>query len=757
MKRSQLSAFSGQQQCKRVGIAPCLEWTQVFALLVIVLLTLSCHKEPLRAQPAQSMLPAPVAPPILAPPSDPWAAYRPVLAGDSLEKQREIFQLGYRFFQEKNSEGARLFFARTLEVYPPLADYSLYYLGTLSREEGQTEEAKTFFLRLLTNHPDSVWVDRTALALATFALAENNWEAALHYAERARTARMAPAAVRHKAALIVAQAREGQGNIPEAYRLYQEVRRTTPGSGTGKMAKTHVERLRTLAPERFGLRNDREYLEEIRLLTKEADTSRVTELTQQFTAQFPNSALQPDVQTLLAAVYKGQGRVEDAIAAWKEIVTRYPDSAVAPTALHSWASLLWNKDRDSEARVVFERLTQRYPQHRQAAEAWYAIGRIFQEKKDDDRAAAAYQRLAILFPDNAHAREGRWRQAWMAYRRGDFRQAEELFTSLARSTAGTPEGESALYWQARSAAQRGQTEKAAQGYQDLLRRYPDGYYALWAEKWLQKTPPPLNPGTDGTVPSPSLSPALDAHYRKSQELVAIGLLSLARRELDVVKEQAQRDPAFTRFLLAEYSRVQGHAVALRMAVSLLRESKGNWQRYLYPHAYWEIVSIHAEEKRLDPYLVLALIRQESLFDPEAVSPAQAYGLMQLLPSTAARVVQTSAVSPAKLTDPTFNIATGTAYLRQLLDQFDENLIMAVAAYNAGENAVDKWKVRYPDLEPDEFVESISYRETRNYVKLVLRNYRTYQRLYAKELGTGGQGLVSIEREGGRRETSPFNP
>lgn len=227
---------------------------------------------------------------------------------------------------------------------------------------------------------------------------------------------------------------------------------------------------------------------------------------------------------------------------------------------------------------------------------------------------------------------------------------------------------------------------------------------------------------------PSLSPSMQRHYRRSQELYALGLLGFARRELDLIKDGSALDPSFARFLLAEYVRVEGHAAALRLAVNLSRNNQGNWRRYLFPQAYWDLTIAQAQEKRLDPYFVVALMRQESLFDPEAVSPAQAYGLMQLLPSTASRLTGAPA-STASLTNPIYNVRTGTLYLRQLLDMYDDNLIMATAAYNAGEKAVDKWRARYGDLEPDEFVESISYRETRNYVKLVMRNYRTYRRLY----------------------------
>ncbi|MCS6926587.1 MAG: lytic transglycosylase domain-containing protein, partial [Candidatus Binatia bacterium] len=274
----------------------------------------------------------------------------------------------------------------------------------------------------------------------------------------------------------------------------------------------------------------------------------------------------------------------------------------------------------------------------------------------------------------------------------------------------------------------------------------------WAEKRLRTMPQPLEPGTDGTISVPALPPSLDAHYRRSQELAALGFLELARRELDVVRDRGSHDPAFIRFLLTAYSQVHDHTTAMRLALTLSRQG-GNWRRYLFPHAYWDTVSTHAAQKGLDPYLVLALIRQESMFDPFAVSPAQAYGLMQLLATTAARITNTPAVSPRSLTDPEFNIAAGTTYLRWLLDQYGNNLIMAVAAYNAGENAVDKWRARYAGVELDEFVEQISYRETRNYVKLVLRNYRIYRRLYDKNLQSAGWYSLSGEQHTRASDTS----
>jgi len=173
--------------------------------------------------------------------------------------------------------------------------------------------------------------------------------------------------------------------------------------------------------------------------------------------------------------------------------------------------------------------------------------------------------------------------------------------------------------------------------------------------------------------------------------------------------------------------------ALRLAHVMRPASPGALREYLYPLGYWETVRAAARAHGVDPFLVLALIRQESLFEPEATSSAGARGLMQLLPATARHLARTDGASPPAelaLEDVETNIDLGTRLLARLLRQFGGSLVKALAAYNGGEDAVAKWERRYAGREPDEFVELISFRETRDYVKSVLRNYRVYRRLYA---------------------------
>src|SRR6516165_1371922 len=154
------------------------------------------------------------------------------------------------------------------------------------------------------------------------------------------------------------------------------------------------------------------------------------------------------------------------------------------------------------------------------------------------------------------------------------------------------------------------------------------------------------------------------------------------------------------------------------------------ERIRYPRGFWDLVAAAASHNQLDPYLVAALIRQESLFNPQARSISDARGLMQLLPTTANRyAVAAGITAPAvDLYDPNISIQLGTVYLRALMGMFGGDIFKVVAAYNAGEHSVSQWSARYPG-DHDQWVENIGFRETRDYVKKVIGGMREYRQLY----------------------------
>ena len=169
-----------------------------------------------------------------------------------------------------------------------------------------------------------------------------------------------------------------------------------------------------------------------------------------------------------------------------------------------------------------------------------------------------------------------------------------------------------------------------------------------------------------------------------------------------------------------------------------------------PPSFWEVAypqgllpTIQAATTNgVDPYLIAAVIREESVYNPDAVSPAGALGLMQVMPQTGQMIAGRlggESFSKERLFDPSYNIRLGSWYLGHLAEKFDHNPVYMVAAYNAGPEAVSRWVQQFGGTEPDEFIESIPYTETRLYVKRVLRSHREYRRVSGREC------VVSFEK------------
>ena len=240
------------------------------------------------------------------------------------------------------------------------------------------------------------------------------------------------------------------------------------------------------------------------------------------------------------------------------------------------------------------------------------------------------------------------------------------------------------------------------------------------------------------------------HYRKGIELKGLGLYQDAVRELSWLARTGTRGPKSLLHLSLHLSEAGAHHEALRLALLYFRDhldgrrkpTPSTLWRVAYPTGYLPIIESYAANP-VDPYLVAAIIREESMYDARAVSPAGAVGLMQIMPATARALTGDSDdldVIRKRLVEHRTNIRLGSQYLKTLLRQFSGNVLHAVAAYNAGPAAVSSWIRKHRDAAPTEFVELIPYRETRGYVKRVLRSYREYHRLQ-----NGGCGAGSLDK------------
>jgi len=665
--------------------------------------------------------PAPF-PPGVTPP----AAAAVIPEGRTLAERRELFQAAISFFDRGDGASAAPFFERIAATSPELGDYGLRYLARILDGRGDPASATPRWQALLDRFPDSVWRGEAELALARARAAESNWHAADNLVTAARED-LEDSAERAAVLGLAAEAARRLGQIDRAESIGAELRRRHPRSPEAVAERELASESR----EGRALSSAGRAREEVSLLLAEGEAARALELVRAAEDRFPSDL--PELLWLESSALAHGGDNDGSTRLLERIRATYPRHPVGAQALHRLGSQAWNRDEDETALGLLDLYVRQFPNGAQAPEAIYAIARIHQEAGRYAEAARGYARLAKLYPKTSLASEARFRVGWSEYRAGKAARAVKVFGDIAETDS--PDRTAALYWKARASGDLG-------NYQAVLEQAPESYYAALGEERLRQAQGAALAGRLPLDPSSAAGDAActsgDPHYVRFAELKAMSFARLARRELAEYQERVSGCDAF---FIRSWIEIGGY----RQSVGRATRSGGcglasPWLRNCYPLAFWDVVARETSAHSLDPFLVAALIRQESLFDPEARSSANALGLMQILPPTGERLAATrgeNGFHTDLLLEPARNVALGTTYLRNLLDRYDGNVPRALAAYNAGEAAVDKWQRRYLGLEDDEFVESISYRETRNYVKCVLGTRRLYEALYAGSSARSG--------------------
>ena len=361
------------------------------------------------------------------------------------------------------------------------------------------------------------------------------------------------------------------------------------------------------------------------------------------------------------------------------------------------------------------------------------------------QAERAYEEAYRTADRSGIKRDALWRLGWLHYQQGVWENAVEAFDSLAEIGYGRHWQNRAHYWKARSLERMGRVNEAQTVYGQVAAEWPMTYYGQLSESRLRHPLPAesqlredrTNPAMNGPASSAF---RINAHFQKATELSKLGLRREALEELLVVKRQ-YRDQPQTLYALARHMLELGDfEVPIVIAKRYFREPLERrrisfdsplW-RMAYPTGYMPQIRRYAAS-HVPPFLVAGIIREESLYNPKALSSVGAMGLMQLMPETANRIARRLGLAPVDRDDllqGDVNVRLGVAYVGQLLRDYQGNLIRAVAAYNAGPAAVKRWIGKFGNRDPDEFVELISYRETRRYVKRVLTSYRIYRTLHS---------------------------
>jgi soluble lytic murein transglycosylase len=646
--------------------------------------------------------------------------------------------VGYAHFIDHDYPKAIEPLNRAKPMAGDLGDYIAYYLGTCYLQTGHQAEGMAALANFEATYPDSLLIRDARLSYANALLSEGRAAEAAELLEKNRL----PARSDIELAIGKAYAAIGQG--AKASDALGNVYYNMPTSAEADAAYTELKKLSIATqptPVQRKIRAD--------LLMKARRYSEASDEYREL-ASHATPADRPAAELALADALHRSGRNREAKAELSTLAGATPEQNAQ--RFYILGEVAWASDQNELFYQLVDELRQMAPTSSWLESALLSVANLHLVHHEYDQALDAFRELQQRFPKGSKASYAHWKAAWLTLRMGRNDEAKKLFEEQIAVYPAGNEANAAIYWRARLAEEDSDPAMARAFYQKLSDRYRNYYYAELARQRIRKLPagsdppgeyplldriPPLEHGEKITLAE---APPDDLHYQKAKLLGNGGLIDLAVRELDKAASDDQDKswaPAETAQLYTDtghYDRaieVMKHSVPSYFAVDIPTLPREYWDA-LFPRPYWSDLKRFSIANGLDPYLVASLIRQESEFNPVAVSRANAVGLMQLLPRTGKLVAHQVAMkryNPSQLYTAPVNLELGTRYFRGMVDKFGGSFEQALAAYNAGDNRVEEWMGQGKYRDAAEFVESIPFTETREYVQAIMRNASVYRQLY----------------------------
>ena len=661
------------------------------------------------------------------------------------------FLRGYVHFGAKDYEPAIKALDPAGSGISSIGDYTLYYRAQSEAAAGRPADAVHDYKALSAKFPESLMRRDATIEAARASIAAGDPQGAIKHLSR-----MAEEAD-SDALLVTAQAMEATRNNSQAIEVYRRIYYDTPATSAADQAAGRLTALGAAPLERSG--NEDQMRSRADSLFKSNQYAEALKAYEDMERFYPG-ATGGDETTLRKGICQLNSRQPgEAIRTLGQVSQK--DAKLNAEALYFQAEAYRRGGQISESGATVDRLVSRYPDKGLTVTAVYNLAQYLDKHSRTAEATARYRQIAGTFPRSEYAPEATYVLGWKAYsdrRYSDAARILEQHLASYRYPASKYMGQ-AGFWAGKAEERLDNKKRALALYDSVVQRFRfgyDGYVAGRRAASLRAATPSLRAedAVDGSQlelikrnltevqPIAETADGSEAlRVSRADDLEIIGLTDMAVREVNKALENAPASPRLNLRLAQIYF---GHGDNLQATIVLrkaypdlfsYRDSdlpREAWE-ILFPLSNWDIIRQEARRYGIDPYVAAGLIRQESVFNPNAISRVGARGLMQVMPSTGQLIAKregTGAITAADLYNPSLNIKLGMNYLAQLLGQFGK-IEYAAAAYNAGPGRARQWIAERGSLDMDEWVESIPFSETRGYVQSVLRNSANYRRLYSQ--------------------------
>jgi soluble lytic murein transglycosylase len=450
-------------------------------------------------------------------------------------------------------------------------------------------------------------------------------------------------------------------------------------------------------------------------------------------AKFPDTIQHwGEIWLLKARVLARQDRIDDAVGAYTDFASTYAAHPLAAQALWETAWLLERAERFTEAADLYTLLADKYLNDDKAPAARFRAGICHYRDGDSDAAMIAWKELVNGYPGSSESLPGRYWLGKVLWSQGEMQEARELLQSLATTYPRNYYGLRAAHLLTNNGLPIAWPETPAPIHQASDEQAEKTKAAAWLRTWTVVPESIDLSALSGTT-------ANEVHLRRGMELLTLGLHDQAREEFEALRREVGQDP-LALLQLALLTRDLGmYAPSLRATIDLITIAPESSvldmpllvQRLAFPVYYDDLVRAECAAYDLDPLLMFALIRQESVFDDKVASWAGAVGLAQIMPSTGkwiAEMMPWPQYQEDDLRRAYLNVRFGTWFLDRILEQADGDVMTALAGYNGGPVNSMRW-LEQSGGDPDLFVEVIHRDEPRRYVRQIYRHYDVYVRLY----------------------------